>query len=108
MDYFQANTGGYTTTPTAGTSNNWIIDGANQVLDVIGRGATIYGDIQDGKTRTEVAKLNAANQPAAISSSPQPNAVSAYVDADLKKIAAIVGGTMIIFAGSLLWFGRKK
>lgn len=106
---YQANTGfseGGTSTLASATGNS-VIDGINQVLGTISKGADIYGDIVDAKTRSEIDLLNAKAQ--SNKQSPEPINQTILTDTkNLEKIMGIVGGTMIVFAASVLWFSRKK
>lgn len=108
MPTYQANTGGFNSAPTAGSSGNWVVDGANQILDVIGRGASIFTDIEDAKTRNEVAKLNTSGQPAPVSSAAQPNQIALLNDAELKRIVALVGGGIVLVGGIAFLMSRSK
>lgn len=106
---YQANTGfseGGTNTLSSMTGN-WVLDGVNQVLGTISKGATIYGDVIDKKTQNEIDLLNAKAQ--FNKQSPEPINQTIVTDTkNLEKVMAIVGGTMIVFAASVLWFSRKK
>lgn len=104
---FQSNTGGMTGTGAGAGSSNWVVDGANSVLDILGRTAGIYTDVLNAQTKADIAELNNKNQPAAISSSPQPNAIELFRDADIKRIGLIIGGLLILAGGAAFVMGRK-
>jgi len=101
---FNSNQGSNALTSPVG---NWVIDGVNDVLGTIATGVSIYGDVVDTKTRNEIDLLNAKAQ--SNSQSPQPiNQTVVQDNQRLEQIMAIVGVTMIVFAGAVLWFSKGK
>jgi len=110
MQPFQANTGVVGGSPMATDTGNWFLDGLNNTIGTIAAGAQVYGDILDTKTQNEITLLNAKAQvnPQGTGTSAQPQNVVVSTDTKtLERVMFVVGATMIVFAATVMWTGRK-